>query len=389
MANALPAQSPPAKLGWSGQPVVKVPAAGLTITPGSGLIGRTVGNALFLDNARDTASEVVSLFAPGLVAAKTLGKWRNRRANGTSTLAVMEANLGTVGTAGDATNFFKVVATDSAGVSAVLPISNPLGQSFYDLDRVAGAKIVDPWTGKGTGTVSQSGGAGWALPFVPSQPLFCAGFTATFNVLNAANNAVTAKVRGQLWQQNADKTLTLLSTAYVSSIAGGAINVLSPYSFDFPFTIPLSSGVRYFFTFDIFEAFDNGTACQVMQAGFADAFGTTTNTGQPAAFGTYGVAGTDGVRVVARNTATVAGMNALTWDTIAQITANGSLPAGAGFLNTSGGSNQMSAGVWAMNGTLSALAPLSGDITFTIAAQGAPGAGTAGSDLNLRALILP
>ena len=91
--------------------------AGLKLTPGVGVIGRTdpAGGRLLLDASRTDAAESVCYFAPGLASAKTLGLWRNMSASRSSLITGIEENYRTAAVTMDPLNYWRDKIKDGNG----------------------------------------------------------------------------------------------------------------------------------------------------------------------------------------------------------------------------------------------------------------------------------
>lgn len=376
------------RLGWAGQPPVTLGRTGSPITLGNGLVGRTIGGQLYLDAGRDIAAEAVSFFVPGVVTARTIGRWRNRRATSTALLGALEANLLTAPTAGDAANYWRLTCTDSAGATVVLPLS-VAGQAFYDLDQVAGVALIDPWSGKPVAlNYGDSSMAGARFAFVPTQNMALGGVSFSANV-TATTTTLARRVRAQLHRQEDDGTWSTMATAYAYTKAGQSSSTFDRLAFVWPLTQPVVAGRRYFHTIDIFEVWESG------QWGFPatqprlnlkapDYNDAVPNAGTPANLSPAGQTDTAKISVdVSKNPGGDGAIRALTWPALA------ASPVGTQATDFAVAATIISAGMWAATGTASGTAPLQGDLTFGLSLVGAPAAGAAGADLNFRALLLP
>lgn len=385
----IPAASRPSALGWAGQEPVRLGPAGAVITPGVGLVARTIDGGLFLDSTDQAAADKVSFCAPGLVSARTLGKWRNRTSKGTGTLAVLEANLTVAPTAsGTGTDRWEVRATDSHGNTIVLPISTT-GQTYYELDRSTGAPIIDPWFGKPNDSgFGRSGVAGFRWTFTPTQDLDLAAFSALLSFRDGANQNPATRVRGSLFRVNTDRSWTLLAKSYAWTLGHGSDwdrTGADALRFAFPVTVPVKAGVTYAITVDTFETYVVGLG---MNLWAPDQFANPVESVNPGVPATVNDVNSGDAGVVPKVGATAADMAAVSWEALA------TLPPGTSSPTYTIDDGQVptkihQVGCWRIFGTISGAAPAYGDLTFSIAALGTPAAGTAGTDLNLRAVILP
>lgn len=179
MPGLVPASVPPGKIGWLNQTPQTVTPAGLTLVPGSGLLGSTdtTLGRLQLDASRTSPPETFSLFTPGLCAnGQTLGVWKNTRASQLAPVLALEVNIKTPGT-GTTTDFFGVKLTDSNGTNIQLPLKSTA--AHFALNGGDGAVIAQSWVPTvGSVTSSDFGHVGLAQSFVPTQQLVVTGVSA-------------------------------------------------------------------------------------------------------------------------------------------------------------------------------------------------------------------
>lgn len=386
MAGAIPAPPPAPKLGWDAQSPLVIPKAGLAIVPGAGLVGRTAGGKMFLDTTAAAVAEFFNLFTPGAVAAGQLGLWRNRRPLGDGTLSVIDAYAKTAPTpdAAPTTNYWRLVATDSAGTAVVLPLSQDAA-NFHSLDRGAGVALVAPWTGV-SGTVPN--GLAFAQKFRPTQGMVIGGATLNGSLVLQTTGlpAITAgyRVRAVLTDANG----VVLATAYTW------ITAATQWNFTFDRAQQLTAGTDYFFAWDLGldVAGQNGGLCDMRMQSATDA---TMATGTPVRL--FG-AGGDAVGVIAPGVANnIWCLRRLGLDRAAPANITGAALVAKVIANDGSNWNadiiiqgaNASSGRWTLNGTASGLAPIAGDLTWSYGAVGAPAAGSGGSDVNIRAVILP
>lgn len=373
-----PAPTPRPKLGWDGQTRLVVPKDGLEIVTGAGVIGRTdaAGGRLLLDAERADPAEVTCLFSPGVVAARTIGKWRNRRVSQRAYLAALEANLATAPTAGDAANGWRLKVTDGAGGTALLPISTA-AETFYGLDQGDGTELVRPFPvipDPATNSTSLGGGSGGllgrAFAFVPSQALVITGLSALLKT-GSGTADFGLQARGALL----DASKVELAAGYGSTISAQVRRVRFP----FPLAIPLTAGETYFFAFDIFQT--------AYLAPGADAGGAST----PALYYYTGAAGSQAIP----GTQPAVGVRVETQKALdAPVPfewVNFGDPVLPNTPETRFADQPWGTGLGDVTafGSPSGAAPLVGDLTFALESFGVPPAGSEGADLNLRAVILP
>lgn len=422
MAHAVPAPPPNPKLGWSGQTLLTMPKAGLQIVPGAGLIGRTdaAGGQLFLDASNASVAEPVHFFVPGAVSARTIGRWRNRRAKGSGTLAIMEANFLTAPTAGDGTNFWRATVTDSLGHTVQLPLS-AAGKTFYDLNQLGSNKVVDVGSYAGSGSDSSSGGGSVAMihTVVPSQPVTIGGATVWLAVVNSNTAAAVGGAPVRCTILDAAGNVLREATAFTSGTLDDTVANSGNENlvFNFDEVLQLQTGTSYYVAFDALQAFALANGYATRSFIQIASWGKVTG-GVGALLPAGSVLNIDGVTpgtspinrlaygaVVADNSnnpfwqgapgpVNVALVNSTTVQQLIQ----GTTPAGfigakvpspgTHILNWQSAS-QPTAGAWGLLGGVSGVAPSYGDLTVALSSVGAPAAGAAGSDLNLRFVMLP
>ena len=397
---AAPVKVPPIKLGWDGQPAVDVPAAGLVLVPGAGLIGRTdASGRLLLDNSSDAVAESFQAFAPAYGAGGQIGYWRNRRSRKEATLAILEAHARTAPTVTSATDYWRVTCTDTLGVSVVLPITTA-GQSFYDLDRSAGVDLIRPWPTYVAGGAKQLGtNASTCLQtakFRPTQGMRIGGAKAwgyTFHMDAFSNPKSTAKwrVRCSLLDAAGDLMAEATCKATGAYDAGG----MESWSWVFPMVQTVSANQDYYLTWDIFLD-SNGAYCPSLY--LAEVSSNIIEAGTPATVGGSAAGSPPSSardlrwsRAQVYGTAETAAITPSAY--VKRVLAD---PGSGWFWSGSGAgaelrdqSGSTAAGNWIATGTVSGVAAFYGDLAVSLDPIGAPAAGAAGADLTVRAVLLP
>lgn len=361
------------KLGWQGQALLPVTAAGLVIVPGMGILARTnaAANELLLDTYQSSAAEEWSFFYPGLVApTNPIAKWRNRNPSDQATVMAIQANLITAPTAGDAANFYELVLKDIEGKTLTVPISTA-GQNYYDLDNLVGTQLF----GFGTGTAWTSFSLGSMWEFKPTGTFTVGGWFAPYLGCLAGDffaTTIALTARFILWDANWNN----IAEATASIPAGS--NQRTNVSFAFPTTEQLVAGQVYRLTLDLIGNGQYGEQNNPYTILLAGINGTIN----PGDYTTQRTA------LLTANNIPPAGLYGFDWPQLPAGTATYTINAATGTkVVLTAGAGRWSGG--AVLGTPSGVVPMNGDITASLAAVGAPVAGAAGSNLNARALILP
>jgi hypothetical protein len=375
--SAIPAPPPNPKVRWTGQPNIAIPAGGLELVPGSGVVGRedTVNGKLLLDAARSDPPEEFSLFVPGVIAAGTLGVWKNTRATATATLLALEANFLTAQTTADVANFFKLIATDANGANAVLPFTTANGKHFT-LNQ-ANVNIAQPSTNAESGAATQDNGfVGYLSSFVPSQQLVIAGFRMNLGVCAFGTfTPITCRIRCTLYDTN----MSPLATATVTSNqAKGDIH------WSFPLSVVLTSGAKYLIGLDTFQDAPSIAAGSAASLSFSNTNGAA-NGAQP--IGSLAATSWNASAFPGNGVPTPPAD--ATWPDILP----GGKYASGGY--AVGGNTTAADRIWVVGGyrPASALvgspgpAAFAGDVTLSIGTTGAPIGTAAGSNVNVRALL--
>lgn len=374
MSGYIPAGVNP-KIGFKGLPPLTVPPSGLAISLGIGLNGQNVDTAtLGLNSLVTDQPETFSLFVPGSLVAGNIGTWKNTRVDQKAGLVILESNLKTAA-AGTPANCFNVVATDSIGAIATLPLSAS-GSHFW-LNKAYNSIVAQANI---NATVFNNAGSGQGSWFTPTQTLTVAGVSRKMNV-QGTNGGASPQIAAPIRATLMDSSLNVLGTSTVTAPASG----FSTVSFVFPNLITLTSGHKYFIGFDIWQySYPNGDP--VTGQGYVSLNAPFNGTSQAspvvAGTGTTPPAGPSDQMAV--NFLGVIGMRPKghdwpwifandTGDLLNENGAQGWAPFGIGddtaFLGGSG------------------YALMTGDITFSVSTTGAPAAGTGGSDMNVRALL--
>ena len=349
------------KLGWKGQSPLTVTESGLYIVAGEGLVPRTQAGELLLDATQADTPEVFSLFRPGTVAADTLGVWHNGRISGTAPVVSLEANLGTAPTAsGDASNYWQIKLTDAQTTpnTLVLPIST-LSTRHYFQGQASSLAIHSYTPGSGlVGTSSSTTVPVFMATFVPTADQTAVSVTLLGGV--TASGYLTASI--------ADSTGAVIAVGSIYLVGGAVDWVTIP----FQLAVPLKQAQTYAVALD---SIGNGSVRLAYNTS-GNATGYT-----PGVDGSWNDSAYPGD----------AGGGVTVQELAAQLIATGyGSTYGADWtFNTSpllfgGGAHAPS--FFGIN-TAQTASVLYGDITATIEAVGTPPAGSAGADLNFRALI--
>lgn len=424
MSGYLQPPTAPAKLGWQGQPALTIPKAGLGLVPGAGLIGRTdsANGLLYLDAANAAVAEPVHFFVPGAMAAKTVGRWRNRRAKGAGTLALMEANLLTAPTAGDVSNFWRITVTDTQGSVVQLPIS-AAGQAFYDLNQLGLNKVVDAGTYDPSTWAGGHSAINGALihQVIPSQAIVVGGASAQLGIINTlfftavtGGKAIRCTILDSSYNVLREATVYTSGTLDKAATSGG----VEALTWNFDEVLGLTAGATYFVAFDMFQSWALADPSYSQRGSIGMQLGLATN--QSGNLPASSVQSIDGVAPGAsvqfpsvtylsvqvddgtnafwsdptQRAANTAKVHALTVQQCLAGTSGGICGPRA---NTSTGQFlaeftqlvNIASGAWGVLGGASGVAPSYGDLTVAVSSVGAPAAGAAGSDLNLRLVMLP
>lgn len=372
-------------LGISGQTPLLLGNQPTLITPGAGVIARTVGQGFVLDAPLLEPVESMALFRAGAVAAVNLGVWPNTTRGRLVYLRKMTGNLGTAQTTADVANYYRLKVTDSAGAIAVIPMTTANALTYL-LDQGIGS-ILERGFNPPLAALSANAhlGFGIAHAFTAAQTLTLTGLEIGSGVtLDTGNStmAATAKVRGAIL----DSTGQVIASAYVSISGaqgnGATYNAALALDRRWPFTqsVIITPGNTYYLVLDIFEngpPVDPGYQSRLLIK--APGTGTAAWTGA-AGLLTWGAAyAVDNSGVGQPTPAQLATLN---WPAI--LAGTQTYPPYVQL--ETGGTNAWNCD-YRVLGSPSGLAQLSGDLTFAIDTVGAPVATAAGSDLNLSALI--
>lgn len=318
----------------------------------------------------DIIGEVFDLFVPGLVVARTLGTWRNARPSGRALGLALEANLLTAPTAGDASNYWEIRAVDAVGATMLLPISSN-GVTHYSLNSGTAVVIARPKLNagfpSGDATILAEG-----IKFKPTQNLAVAGLIASFAIsnFNDTTNFGTRQVRASLL----DATGAVLAAASANTTGP----VITDVQALFGTPVGLVSGRTYYAVFDIIQSYSAiagtaGNAASGTDPGMAT---PAAYTAQPAPITMVGLGGcslTNGDGTTPR--AAVLG------ETVTDaIRAN--LAPHQSWVD---GTATPLAAIGLLG--LAETATFQGDVTLSYVAIGAPAAGAAGSDVNMRLVL--
>lgn len=372
MAGFIPAPPPAPRVGWDGQEALRIPKPGLTILPGVGLRGRTDPTAgrLLLDSAAETVAELWDFHIAGTLAARTLGKWRNRRSSARGTIAAIQLNLDTAA-GGTATDHFRITLTDALGRVVVLPLSGT--GSYFDFDQFLGAVVANlgaPFGGTYPGSIGSVGPqncpGGWQ-EITPTQDLTITGYRTGAWVAGGAFWD-HRRLRGSIYTRD----WRLLGSGDAYSVGGDQTTAAKLCTFAFDEALILRAGEPYRITLDALDGGDlrpSGTA-QTIQVG-ATGRGSAP-AGQP--FTHTGSGSLDSAST------SQAAYEAFRWEQY-----DDTPVLSDGLVRTSSG------GGWTLEllGAPSGIAPIYGDLTARVDTVGAPLAGAGGAGGNLRVVILP
>ncbi len=294
---------------------------------------------------------------------------------------MIDASFSVAPTAGDVSNYFRVTATDAIGTSVVLPLSTA-GQRHYQLDRGAGAELVKPWTGALGGSPAS---VGHVHEFTPTQGMTVSAVSWTGSAARTIPGFgiyydVALRVRARLLTADYQPIAGADGYAQIGTGADQLRHVVY-----FTDAAALTAGTTYRVAFDCFDDATglpfNGTFSEFTHLlPTAQPSGSAPAGGLPVTLGAVTVA-----HIQAHNgTMLTAGIRALNWPDFPHYV-SGAKPAPAGLIQ----SQSNSQGMWSLLGAPSGVAPVRGDLLFTLDAVGVPPAGAAGTDLNIRAVLLP
>lgn len=401
MPGLIPPPSPPPRAQWEGQNAI--PANPLIITPGQGLTARTdaTGKRLLLDATRSDAVEVFGLFAPGAVAARTLGVWGNQRPSRSAICTRLEANLLTPPTAGDASNYWRVRLADGVGGAMVLPISSA-GVGHYMLDQGSGAEIFQGNSPGNGVTQTSSGVHGVSIPIRTTAQMVVTGvkIQTGWGFVFGTSGEFGAGIGGVPMRASIlDAAGNRLASAVIKSAAA---NTMKMMYFAFPVSLTLAALTTYHVALDVFDAADNyGDASQGFFCGNSSNYvASGPATIQPGSVPGRVILGTSGSpQWRASNPGAAVDSAGAPFDWPAALagkvpyrTSNsGTLAAGQNIADSTtnaGGQAWFLRMAWSIIGSGGGTV-LTGDVTASLESTGAPAAGAAGADLNLRAVFLP
>lgn len=335
---------PPGLLGWDGQQKLPVTASGLSIVTGLGMTPSVQGGKLRLDSQRLDPPEAFSHFVPGLLTAKQLATWHNDRVNGVALLTILEANLGTApGLGVDANNFLAVVVSGAAGGSTSLPL-NAQGTTHYLIDKSSDSPMIYNQYNTGSAHVAGSD-TGFAAAFSPSAAATATGLQLAWD----AGSAISGHpINAAIFTDNA-----LTNQIASGQATAGSTGVTVPFTVQ----VALNQGQTYWMAW--WQA-DGGAAYGYNSIGFLNPSSTSfygisqAPTGLPNGGTAYG------------QRMTGAGGGAF----ISSAMVGGYEPPQMALLGPAGA------------------VKLTGDISVSLAATGAPTAANVGNDLNIRAMIV-
>ena len=369
---AAPPEVEPARVRLDGQSPIELSGDGLTLVPGTGVIGRTDTAARRISLDAITADPVQSfhLFRPGAVAGGVLlGKWSNTNRSRATYVQALQANLATAPTGGDATNHYRLRATDGAGRDVVLPLSTA-GVAHYSLDQGSGVAIARPLLPGGAGTTTHAA----TLPFIPSQPLVVTG--AYLPKLGLIRNSDGVILSGTVRASLLDANFQTLAEAYTDVATAANYAALGEAGWAFPLSVSLTAGLRYHLAFDHWDWYPGSVGNQEIRLYFPSQSGVDP-AAQPVALDSAARRGIDS----SANADIPAQFGGITW----QHAAPGSvLPPGVPAFTSTPQLVPCS-----LLGSPSGAVKLTGSLTFHLDAIGAAVAGAAGADLNVHALLVP
>lgn len=353
-----PAKVRPGLIGWEGQPLLPVdPVTGLTIVPGSGLIGREIGGKLYLDSQHIDYPETFSIFVPGAIAAGTIGVWRNGRASGRASALSLEANFGTAQTTEDAANYYALQAADVLGTKTTVPFT--AAKRHFSLESGDGVAIAQPYAATAiTNSMSSFATNGIAQQFTTTADLTITGFRffGCVQTNNPSGTFVTSEMRCQILD-GSDFSVLGETTATMTAQA-------QQLDFAFPLSIPLSNGKTYWVAVDDYSQQSAGWNPYALQIGIMSGSGAAQSA--PITVGT-----------TAHTSLSNPPAPATPWaDILAPGSSLNTGPVASGLFAAASNGN-------ALLGTAGSTV-FSGDVTLSIVTVGAPASTAAGSDLNAR-----